>query len=400
MKRVWSKLQLLVVVVIIACLLIYGYWPRPVYVDTILVKQGALTVTVDDDGETRIREKYVISAPVTGHLLRLQLHPGDLVVQSETVIAKMIPANPSLLDARTQAEGEARMRAAEAGKQQANAVLTIAIEVAELAEHHLERTRKLASSKSISEAELEEAEHQAGQAKANVRAAEFNSKVRAFELEQAVAALTQSNERTISDRTAAMTIFAPTCGRVLRVFHEDAGVVNIGTPLLEVGDIQEMEMVLDILSTEAVRIQPGAKIFIEHWGGNSTLNGSVRRIEPAAFLKVSALGVEEKRVNVIGDFIDPWEARKALGDGFRIEARIVIETTSPDSLKVTSGALFRHGESWRVYRVRNTRAELVPVSIGASNGYETEIREGLERGDLVILHPTDQVRSGIRVSAR
>jgi HlyD family secretion protein len=400
MKRVWSKLQLLVVVVIIACLLIYGYWPRPVYVDTILVKQGALTVTVDDDGETRIREKYVISAPVTGHLLRLQLHPGDLVVQSETVIAKMIPANPSLLDARTQAEGEARMRAAEAGKQQANAVLTIAIEVAELAEHHLERTRKLASSKSLSEAEMEEAEHQAGQAKANVRAAEFNSKVRAFELEQAVAALTQSNERTISDRTAAMTIFAPTCGRVLRVFHEDAGVVNIGTPLLEVGDIQEMEMVLDILSTEAVRIQPGAKIFIEHWGGNSTLNGSVRRIEPAAFLKVSALGVEEKRVNVIGDFIDPWEARKALGDGFRIEARIVIETTSPDSLKVTSGALFRHGESWHVYRVRNSRAELVPVSIGASNGYETEIREGLERGDLVILHPTDQVRSGIRVSAR
>ena len=399
MKRVWSKLQLLAVVVIIASLLTYGFWPRPVYVDTVTVKQGALTVTVDDDGETRIREKYIISAPVTGHLLRLQLHPGDLVVQSETEIAKMLPANPSLLDARSQAESEARMRAAEAGKQQANAVLTSAIEVADLAEHHVERAWKLASSKSISDAEMEQAEHQAGQAKANVRAAEFNSKVRAFELEQAVAGLMQSTDGKIGDRTAAMTIVAPTFGRVLRVFHEDAGVVNVGTPLLEVGDIREMEMVLDILSTEAVRIQPGAKIFIEHWGGKLTLNGSVRRIEPAAFLKVSALGVEEKRVNVIGDFVDPWETRQSLGDGFRIEARIVIETTSPDSLKVASGAFFRYGESWHVYRVRNSRAELVPVAIGASNGYETEIREGLERGDLVILHPTDQVRSGIRVSA-
>ncbi len=399
MKRFWPKLQLLAVVVIIASLLTYGFWPRPVYVDTVTVKQGALTVTVDDDGETRIREKYIISAPVTGHLLRLQLHPGDLVVQSETEIAKMLPADPSLLDARSQAESEARMRAAEAGEQQANAVLASAIEVADLAEHHVERARKLASSKSISEAEMEEAEHQAGQAKANVRAAEFNSKVRAFELEQAVAGLMQSTDGKIGDRTAAMTIVAPTQGRVLRVFHEDAGVVNAGTPLLEVGDIREMEMVLDILSTEAVRIQPGAKIFIEHWGGKLTLNGSVRRIEPAAFLKVSALGVEEKRVNVIGDFVDPWETRQALGDGFRIEARIVIETTSPDSLKVASGALFRHGESWHVYRVRNSRAELVPVAIGASDGYETEIREGLERGDLVILHPTDQVRSGIRVSA-
>lgn len=399
MKQVRSKLQLLAVVMIVACLLAYGFWPRPVSVDTILVKQGALTVTVDDDGETRIREKYSISAPVTGHLLRLQLHPGDLVVQSETEIARMIPANPSLLDARSQAESEARMRAAEAGKEQANAVLTSAIEVADLAEHSLERARKLASSKSIPEAEMEQAEHEAGQAKANVRAAEFNLKVRTFELEQAVAALTQSTDQTISDQTAAMTIVAPTCGRVLRVFHEDAGVVNAGTPLLEVGNIQDMEMVLDILSTEAVRIQPGAKIFIEHWGGNSTLNGIVRRIEPAAFLKVSALGVEEKRVNVIADFVDPWEARKSLGDGFRIEARIVIDTTSPESLKVASGALFRHGESWHVYRVRNSRAELVPVAIGASNGYETEIREGLDRGEWVILHPTDQVRSGTRVSA-
>lgn len=184
---------------------------------------------------------------------------------------------------------------------------------------------------------------------------------------------------------------------MLRVFHEDSGVVSIGTPLLEIGDVRDLEMVLDILSTEAIRIEPGDKIFIEHWGGREALHGIVRRIEPAAFLKVSALGVEEKRVNVIGDFVDPWESRKTLGDGFRIEARIVIETTNADSLKVASGALFRHGESWHVYRVRNSRVELVPVKTGATNGLETEIREGLDQGDVVVLHPTDQVSSGIRV---
>jgi HlyD family secretion protein len=397
MKRAWPNLQLLAVVGVLAGLLAYGFWPRPVSVDTVQVEQGALSVTVDDDGETRIREKYIVSAPVTGHLLRLQLHPGDLVVQSETEVAKILPADPSLLDARTLAESEARKRAAEAAKEQANSVLDSAIELAELAEHHFERAKKLSVSNSISASELEEAEHKAGQAKANVRSAEFNSRVRAFELEQAVAALTQSAGGSLNDRTAAMTMVAPTFGRVLRVFREDAGVVNVGTQLLEIGDVQDLEMVLDILSTDAVRINPGDKIFIDHWGGSRTLNGIVRRIEPAAFLKVSALGVEEKRVNVIGDFIDPWEVRKSIGDGFRIEARIVVETTSPDSLKVASGSLFRHGETWHVYRVQNARAELVQVTIGASNGLETEIIKGLERGDRVLLHPTDQVRNGIRV---
>jgi HlyD family secretion protein len=397
MKRVWSKLQVLLAVAIIVGLLVYGFWPRPVTVDTVQVKRGSLLVTIDDDGETRIREKYIVSAPVAGHLLRLQLHPGDTVVEAETEVAKIFPADPSLIDARSRAENEARIQAAQAAKDQANAVLSSAMEVAELADHHYQRIKSLFATHSVSDSELEEAEHQNGQAKSNVRAAEFTAKVKAFELEQAVAALTQSVESPAANKSEAMTIKAPTCGRVLRVFHEDSGVVNVGTQLLEIGDVQDLEMVLDILSAEAVRIQPGDRIYVDHWGGKSTLNGVVRRVEPAAFLKVSALGVEEKRVNVIGDFIDAWAERKTLGDGFRIEARIVIESTSPDSLKVSSGALFRHGEGWHVYRVRNSRVELVPVSVGASNGIETEVREGLEDGDTVILHPTDQVRSGIRV---
>ncbi len=398
MKRVWARVQVLAIAATVIALLAYGFWPRPVKVDMVKVTRGSLSVTVDDDGETRIREKYIVSAPVAGHLLRLQLHPGDTVEQSNTVIARILPADPSLLDARARAESDARVRAAEAAKQQSDAVLTSTLEVAALAEHHFIRAKSLIESQSISEAEFEEAEHQARQAEANVRAAEFTAKVRAFELEQAVAALIQSNGESQSKVAQAMTLVAPTCGRVLRVFHEDSGFVGVGTQLLEIGDLQDMEMVLDILSTEAVGIQPGNKIFIDHWGGNQTLNGIVRRIEPAAFLKVSALGVEEKRVNVIGDFTDPWDLRKALGDGFRIEARIEVETTSSRSLKVASGALFRHEDRWHVYRIQNSRLDLVQVVIGASNGLETEIREGLEAGDVVVLHPTDQVRSGSRVN--
>lgn len=210
MKRVWSKLRALAVIVLIACLLAYGFWPRPVKVDTVQVQRGALSVTVDDDGETRIREKYVVSAPVGGHLLRLQLHPGDDVLQSVTEVAKLLPADPSLLDARSRAESEARKRAAEAAKQQADAVLNSALETAELAEHRFERATKLSSSNSISAAELEEAEHQAGQARANVRAAEFTAKVKAFELEQSIAALTQATDLPSGNKSEAIAIMAPT----------------------------------------------------------------------------------------------------------------------------------------------------------------------------------------------
>ena len=181
------------------------------------------------------------------------------------------------------------------------------------------------------------------------------------------------------------------------MFHEDESVVNVGTQLLEIGEVHDLEIVLDILSTEATRIQPGDKITIEHWGGDRNLLAVVRYTEPSAFLKISALGVEEKRVNVIADFVSPWDDRKELGDGFRVEARIVVDASATTSLKLASGAFFRQQGAWHAYRIRNGKAELVAVKIGLTNGLETEVISGLAQGDTVILYPTDEIQPGVNV---
>ena len=390
-------MPILAVSVGLAALIAYGFWPSPVKVDYAKVKRGSLQVTVDDDGETRIREKYIVSAPLAGQLLRLQLHPGDLVEQTETEIAQILPLEPNLLDARSQAEIEARVRATDAAMQQADAAKDSTVELAELAQHQLDRAMQLIKTNSISQQEMDDVEHHVAVTKANLRAAEFGLKVRAFQREQAVAASKRVNDKFQDRSTTALRIVSPTGGKILRVFREDSGVVAIGAPLVEVGDVQDLEMVLDILSSEAVRIEPGDHVFIERWGGDHSLKGIVRRIEPFAFLKVSALGVEEKRVNVIADFEDAWEVRQGLGDGFRIEARIVIHETDVNSLRVASGALFRHEDRWHVYRIRHGKVELVQVDVGASNGLEAEICSGLDESDVVVLYPTQQIRAGVRV---
>lgn len=397
MKRLWTKLPAVLVACMVVALIAYGFWPRAISVDAVPVVKGSLRVTVDDDGETRIREKYVISAPLTGQLVRLQLHPGDAVVQAETVVARIFPTEPSLLDERTRAEFEARAKAADAAKQQATASLASARELSELAEHRLKRVSQLVGKKATTRQEMDEAEHHAAVAKANIRAAEFAVKVRSFEYEQAEAALQRVRGSSSETDNQAMAITAPENGKILRVFHEDASVVTAGTALVEIGDVSDLEMVFDIVSSEAARIKPGANIEIDHWGGDKPLKGTVRRVEPSAFLKVSALGVEEKRVNVIADFVDPVESRRNLGDGFRIEAKITVLETPADSLKVSAGALFRHGDRWHAYRIKNGAAVLTAVDVGASNGIETEIVSGLAESDLVILHPTDQVGPGTRV---
>ncbi len=395
MTRLLKKLPVFVISAVVILALVYGFWPRPVKVDYATVQRGSLQLTIDDDGETRIREKYIVSAPLTGQLLRLQLHPGDVVEQSVSELAQIIPVAPHLLDSRSQAGLEARVLAAEAAVQQASANKDSAVELAELAEHKLKRAQQLIKTSSISQQDMDEAEHEVAVTNANVRAAEFAIRIRNFEREQAVAALELVANKSPERSTNTFQIVSPTSGKILRVFHEDSGVVETGAPLLEIGDVKDLEIVLDILSLEAARIKPGDQVFIDHWGGDRTLKGIVRLIEPSAFLKVSALGVEEKRVNVIVDFEDSWEVRQGLGDGFRVEARIVIHETAADSLKVAAGSLFRHQGKWHVFRLRDRWAELVPVEVGVSNGLETEIRGGLNEGDCVVLYPTEQVRAGV-----
>jgi HlyD family secretion protein len=303
------------------------------------------------------------------------------------------------LDVRARAEAEARVQAAEAAKLRATAALTSAQEALELAKHDFARATKLIDKKAISRADFDKAEHQEHIAQANVRSAEFALKVAVFELELAKAALIRTRIAPEGQNDAStLTILSPVNGRVLRVLEESAVVVRPGTELLEIGDPRDLEIEIDVLSTDAVRIRPGAKVFVEHWGGEGTLNATVRLVEPSAFLKVSALGVDEQRVNVIADFTDPLEQRATLGDGYRIEARIVVAEVR-DAVTVPAGVLFREGNEWNVFRVVDGRAVLQRVRKGQSNGLETEIVEGVAPDDTLILHPTDKIQDGVAVTA-
>lgn len=394
MKQLRRQLPILAVLIVLGSLLTYGFWPAPVEVEVVRSVRGALRVTVRDDGETRIREKYVVSAPVDGKLLRLELHAGDTVWQGSTVLARIEPGDPTLLDSRTRAQLEARVRAAEAAQNRSRAMLQHRSEARDLAKDHYNRAVGLIGTRSISQSEFDQTEHQLRIAEADVHSAEFDGKIADFELEQARAALMHTESSP--SKSAIMAIRSPISGRVLRVFHEDAGVVAPGSRLLELGDPQDLEMKIDVLSTDAVRIRRGARVFVEQWGGAETLEGRVRLIEPSAFLKISALGIEEKRVDIVADFTTPFEQRESLGDGYRIEARIVVVELD-NILKVPAGVLFRDGDAWCLFRVAAGRAERRTVEVGETNGLETRIRDGISEGDQLILYPTDKVRDGIRL---
>jgi HlyD family secretion protein len=381
-------------------LLAYAFAPAAIRVDIAQVTRAPLNVTVDEDGKTRVKERYVVSSPLAGRLLRIELDEGDPVYAGKTLLASIAPADPSLLDPRAQAEAEARVRVAEASADQATARLKAAEELQMLAEHHFERARPLRAQGAISQEEMDEREHQYRVATENLHGAKFGKQVAEFEVTLAKAALVRTRAGQNAESTAEQfTIHAPVDGHVLRVIQESATVVTPGTPLIEVGNSNELEVEADVLSADAARIRPGAKVALEHWGGDFPLAGRVRVIEPSGFTKLSALGVEEQRVNVIIDFDDPPEKRASLGDGYRVEARIVI-WEHDDVLQIPAGALFRDGAEWAVFAATNGRAALRHVEVGQNNGVAAQILSGLDVGEAVILHPSDRIVSGSRVENR
>ena len=379
----------------------YGLWPRPVEADLGEVSRGPMRVTVDEEGKTRVRERYVVSAPLAGSLLRVQLKAGSPVVAGQTVLAIMEPSDPAFLNAREKAEAEARVKAAEAAVQQVQARLSAARKEYELAAGNLARVRKSHDAGVASAEELQTAEVRERVRAEEVRAAQFAERVAAFELSLTRAAFRRTDPKsTLPPEDSRLDVLAPVNGKVLRVFQESAAVVAPGTRILEVGDPTDLEVVIEVLSTDAVKVSPGQRVVVERWGGNEPLEGRVRLVEPAAFLKVSALGVEEQRVNVIADFADPPDKRKQLGESYRVEARIVV-WEAKDVVKVPAGALFRLPEGdWAVFAVRDGVARKTPVRIGRSNGLEAEVLEGLTPGDRVVLHPSDRVKDDGRIVGR
>jgi HlyD family secretion protein len=380
--------------------LAYSFWPRPIEVDVARASRGPLHVTVDEDGKTRIRERYVVSAPLAGRLQRIGLRAGDPVRAGETLLAVIEPSDPALLDDRGRAEAEARLKASEATRKQAVPKLERARVAHNLSVKELQRVRQMIANRVTTGQELESAEHKERMAQEDLKTAQFALQIADFELDLARAALTRTRPRSPGDSdTWRFEVRAPVSGRVLRVFQESCVIVTPGQQLLEVGDPRDLEIEIDVLSSDAVKIAPGAKVMLEHWGGDEPLLGQVRLVEPSGFMKRSALGVEEQRVNVIIDFVDPPEKRLRLGDAYRVEARIVI-WSKDNVLKVPSGSLFRRGEDWAVFVIEEGRAQLRRVEVGRSNALETEVIAGLEEGTQVILHPGDKIQPDGRVMPR
>lgn len=373
--------------------IVYAFLPKPVPIEVARVTRGPLQVTVNHEGRTRIKERYVVSAPLSGRLSRVELHPGDPIKAKETLLTAIQPADPALLDPRARAEAEARVNAADATKNRAIPNLNRARAADELARTELERAQKLSAAGAMSYQELDNAELKARAAAEELKAAEFAVQIATFELEQAQAVLSGGNPGAVATR---FEVRSPVNGLLLRVFQESESFVQPGTRLLEIGDPHDLEMEIDVLSTDAVKIRPGDKVLVEHWGGDAPLLGRVRLIEPSAFLKISALGVEEQRVNVIADFIDPPEKRATLGDAYRIEARIVV-SEADNVLKVPVGALFRRGEEWAIFVSERGRARLRPVKIGRRNDLEAEVLSGLEENENLITHPNDKLRDGAKI---
>jgi HlyD family secretion protein len=400
MKRWRTRIFVGSAVVLLALLIVYAMWPAPIEADLATAVRGPLRVTVDEDGKTRIKDRFIVSAPLAGRLQRIALRAGDQVKGGETLLAVIEPKDPELLDASARAQAEARVKAMEAARKQAGANLDKTRSDHKFAATELSRLRTAFESGGASRKELDDAESKDRSTAELMRSAQFLVHVADFELEQAKAALIRTRPRSTGEPDdSRFEIRAPIDGRVLRVFQESATVVSPGTQLLELGNIVDLEIVIDVLSADGVRISPGARVWLEHWGGAEPLPARVRLVEPGAFTKISSLGVEEQRVNVIADFEGPPEKYARLGDAYRVEARIVI-WESPSVLKVPAGALFRHGDGWAVFRVVRGRAQLQPVKIGHSNGLETEILDGLGENDSVVAYPSDKVRSGVAIKPR
>lgn len=390
-----SWLTMLLGAIALAGLVALAMRPERVKVEAVAAKRGRVEIYVQDDGITRVRERYTISAPISGKMVRLQLHAGDIVKAQVESIITLEPTDSDLIDPRTKLEAEARIQAAQASIQRADELRTVAIETLELAEHDYNRAGELIKSNSVSQSEFDTIEHRYRIAKAEVRAADFLRSVAQHELSIAQAVL----EASQSEGGEPMRMGSPIDGLVLKVLREDAGFVAAGTPLLEVGDPRDMELQVDVLSTAAVSIKEGARVSVGGWGGAIPLSGRVRRVEPSAFLKISALGVEERRVNVLIDLDDPWESRKELGDGFRVDASILVQTSEPDVVCVPTTALERSDGRWFAYVIERNpfggyRVRRTGVKIGVMSRERAEIISGLRADELVVQYPPETLRDG------
>ena len=409
MDTTWTKRAPWIVVAGLALgVLVWFAWPAPLVVDIGIVSKGPMEVTIDDDGKTEVRHVYTVSAPIAGKVLRISQpagdegvsrHVGDQVTANETVVAVMQPTVPGFIDFRTREEAEAAVAAADG-----------AVKYAESEVHRLEaavtfyraefvRTQALARTQTVSVQALDKAKFDAESNEASLASAKAQVQVwQSVRASLAARLIDPSGAVSPSNPGCCIQLRAPVSGRVLKINQESEAPVQAGTPLIEIGDPLDLDVVADLLSTDAVQIKIGAPVRIDGWGGPS-IRGRVTKVDPAGFLKVSALGIEEQRVRTTIDFTDPPEFWSRLGHDYRVIVHITAWSAS-DALTAPVAALFRQGENWAVYAVEDGRAQVRQITIGHRNNRSAEVLSGLSAGDRVILHPSDRIQQGISVAQR
>ena len=393
-RRIWLFIFLIVIVLAVG----YGFMPKPILVETAVVNKGHMNITVDEEGKTRVINRFIVSVPVAGFARRIKLDVGDSVNKGET-ITELEPLRSIVLDPRSRAEAEARVAAAEASLKAAKENALAARASAEFSKKELGRVRTLFKDELVTQEKLDEAETEVLRNDAALRSSEFAVEVARYEMEAAHTALKYSAAGEPKQNTERVLIKAPVSGNVLKINRESEGVVREGEPLIEIGNPRELEIEVDVLSADAVKIKPGTPVLFERWGGDYPLKGRVRIVEPAGFTKLSALGVEEQRVLVKSDIISPGKEWEQLGDGYRVEASFILWEGS-NVLQVPASALFRYNGGWAVFVAKNKRAELREVKFGYRNGLSAEITSGLSEGEIVITHPDSSIQDGTTVRLR
>jgi HlyD family secretion protein len=381
----------IVVVLGLLALIVIALIPSPIPVEVARVSRGPIMVTIDEEGEARAHDRYVIASPVAGRMRRVELHDGDLVKAGQVVAA----ITPLPLDERERTEALARVKAAEALKREADERVSRARADYDQARRERERAESLLESGVISKQSFEQARNLQTTLGNEMEAARFKAQAASADVQAAKAALIAVDARRMQD-AGVIELRSPVPGRVLRVVEKSERVVTAGTPLIVVGDPERLEVVVDLLSTDAVKVRPGMTVLLENWGGEGALRARVRTVEAAAFTKLSALGIEEQRVNIVADFVDP---PGLLGDGYRVEARTILWEAG-DVLKIPASALFRSGEGWAVFALEQGRARKREVRIGHRSHFEVELLDGLEEKTEIIIHPANTIEDGARVEAR
>ncbi|HNY49244.1 MAG TPA: HlyD family efflux transporter periplasmic adaptor subunit [Smithella sp.] len=390
------KILMISVILIVVALLIYGFLPKTQDVDIAVVKRGALQITIEEEGRTRLKDRFTISAPTAGYLRRIAAKVGD-ILQKGQVVAVLEPLPSQALDPRSRATAQAAVSSAEAALKAAMERERVAKTDAAYLEQKRERLKALYDKGSIAKDQFDQISSEAQKAGALQLSVTAEVNLARSELERAN--ITLRNFSAVRERGNTVEVKSPVSGAVFRIYRESEGAVNVGEPLMDLGNSRDLEVRVEVLSSDAVKIQKGTDVLFKRWGKDEPLKGKVRLVEPAGFTKISSLGVEEQRVLVIVDITSPPEQWSMLGDGFRMEAHFVI-WEGQNILQIPASALFRSGEKWSVFVVERGKARKRLVEIGRRNGLAAEILSGLKENDRVLAYPDDSISEGTKIRQR